>query len=163
MEKLNQWLTLLANLGVLAGIGFLAYEIRQNTEAIHAQTSEAVLAATYTELQAVRDDPQLIQSIITQEKLSEADQIRLYTWLVSALRVREFSWIQRQNGVIDDAQWESELAVTTAILQAPKVRLWWKRVGHKTVGPSFRTFVQELIDTIPESNGIYEEQTQWAN
>jgi hypothetical protein len=37
MEKLNQWLTLAANVGVLVGIFFLAYEIRQNTEAVKSE------------------------------------------------------------------------------------------------------------------------------
>ena len=32
MEKLNQWMTLVANVGVVAGIVFLAFEISQNTE-----------------------------------------------------------------------------------------------------------------------------------
>lgn len=32
MDKLNTWLTLIANIGVLAGIVFLAIEIRTNTE-----------------------------------------------------------------------------------------------------------------------------------
>ena len=30
LDRLNQWLTLLANFGVVAGIVFLAVEIRQN-------------------------------------------------------------------------------------------------------------------------------------
>ena len=163
MHKLNQWLTLLANLGVLVGIVFLAYEIRQNTEAVHAQTREAVLAATQAELQAVRDDPNLIHSIIKDEPLNADEQIKLYTWLVSALRVREFSWLQRQSGTIDDAQWGSELAVTVAILQAPRVRLWWERVGHKTVSDEFAGYVTALMQDQPASDGIYVEQTQWAD
>jgi hypothetical protein len=32
-DKLNQWLMLATNLGVIAGIAFLAVEISQNTEA----------------------------------------------------------------------------------------------------------------------------------
>lgn len=31
MDRTNQWLTLVANLGVIAGLVFLGYEIRQNT------------------------------------------------------------------------------------------------------------------------------------
>ena len=86
MDRLNQWLTLFANIGVLVGIGFLAYEIRLNTQATHAQTREAVLAATEAELQAVRDDPNLIHSIVKTEALTPDEQIRLYTWLVYFLR-----------------------------------------------------------------------------
>jgi hypothetical protein len=163
MNKLNQWLTLLANVGVLIGIGFLAYEIRQNTQATHAQTREAVLAATQAELQAVRDDPNLIHSIVKAGSLTPDEQIKLYTWLVAALRVREFSWLQRQDGIIDDAQWNSELAVTMAILQAPRVRRWWNSVGKKTVSDEFRSFIEERLRELPESNGIYDEQMRWAN
>jgi hypothetical protein len=38
MSKLERWLTLVANLSVVAGIVFLAVELQQNTEAIQAQT-----------------------------------------------------------------------------------------------------------------------------
>ena len=77
MDRLNQWLTLLANLAVLVGIVFVALEIQQNTEATHAQTREAVLAAAQIELQAVRADPNLIHSIVCDCELSADDQIRL--------------------------------------------------------------------------------------
>ena len=36
LEKLNQWLTLFANFGVLAGIIFLGFEISQNTRTMQA-------------------------------------------------------------------------------------------------------------------------------
>ena len=42
MNKLNQWLTLLANIGVIAGIVFLGVEIRQNTEMIQSQTRDSI-------------------------------------------------------------------------------------------------------------------------
>ena len=37
-KRLNQWLTLIANLGVLLGIIFLVIEINQNTEAIRIES-----------------------------------------------------------------------------------------------------------------------------
>ena len=43
MDKLNQWLTLVANLGVVAGIIFLAYEIQQNTNAMTTETTAKYL------------------------------------------------------------------------------------------------------------------------
>lgn len=163
MEDFNLWIGLLANVGVVAGIAFLAYEIRQNTKASHAQTREAILVATQAELQAVRDDPNLVKCIIKEEPLTADEQIKLFTWLVSALRVREFSWLQRKDGIIDEAQWKSELAVTLAILQAPRVRKWWRDLGHMTVSDEFGGFIDEKIRAVPESNGIYDAQTRWAN
>ena len=45
MEKLNQWLTLLANVGVLVGIVFLAIEIRQNTNNLEMNRQIALTEA----------------------------------------------------------------------------------------------------------------------
>jgi hypothetical protein len=41
LDRLNQWLMLIANLGVIAGFVFLALEIQQNSEAIKAQTYQS--------------------------------------------------------------------------------------------------------------------------
>lgn len=41
-DRLNKWLTLIANLGVIAGIIFLAMELRQNTEMMRAQSRTAM-------------------------------------------------------------------------------------------------------------------------
>jgi hypothetical protein len=38
MDRINKWLTLIANLGVVAGIGFLAYEMNLNTHAMRMDT-----------------------------------------------------------------------------------------------------------------------------
>ena len=46
MEKLNQWLTLIANLGVLIGIVFLSLEI--------SQSNRIAISEAGTELQAIR-------------------------------------------------------------------------------------------------------------
>jgi len=57
VDRINQWLALCANVGVLIGIGVLAYEIRQNTDATHAQTREAIFTGKQVELQAVSEVP----------------------------------------------------------------------------------------------------------
>ena len=41
-DRLNHWLTLGANIGVLAGIIFLALEIQQNTAATHSSTVQSI-------------------------------------------------------------------------------------------------------------------------
>ena len=42
MDKLNQRLTLIANISVVLGIIFLAVELQQNTQAIQAQTRDLI-------------------------------------------------------------------------------------------------------------------------
>ena len=45
-SKLNEWLTLIANVGVLLGIVFLALEMRQNTNMMQAQIRQGITENT---------------------------------------------------------------------------------------------------------------------
>ena len=45
-ERLDRWLTLFANLGVLLGIVFLVIELNQNTEAIRIESAIAEFSST---------------------------------------------------------------------------------------------------------------------
>ena len=43
MERMNEWLTLLTNIGVIAGLAILIYEINQNTNALQNETDVGYL------------------------------------------------------------------------------------------------------------------------
>jgi hypothetical protein len=45
MERINQWVNLLANIGVLVGIVFLIIEVHQNTRAKNGATMQAFVCA----------------------------------------------------------------------------------------------------------------------
>ena len=47
-KKLNAWLTLVANFGVIAGLIFLGYEIRQNTTQLRAEALYSINEAIST-------------------------------------------------------------------------------------------------------------------
>ena len=59
MDKLNQRLTLIANISVVLGIIFLDVELRQNTEAIQAQTGDSITENQMTYLGWVTTSPDL--------------------------------------------------------------------------------------------------------
>ena len=50
MSKLNERVTLVTSVSVIAGIVFLAAEMRQNTQAIEAQTRDAITEKQMTYL-----------------------------------------------------------------------------------------------------------------
>lgn len=60
-DQLNKWLALVANLGVIAGIVFLAFEIRQSNR-IAIATSEIALRQTYGALsESVMESPEMAE------------------------------------------------------------------------------------------------------
>lgn len=56
-KKLNAWLTLVANFGVIAGLVFLGYEIRQNTTQLRAEASYSINEALSMLNAGVYNDP----------------------------------------------------------------------------------------------------------
>ena len=63
IEKLNHWLTLLANVGVIAGIVFPAVEIRTATTAVQSASILELANASREGLLAIASDPDLARAI----------------------------------------------------------------------------------------------------
>jgi len=84
MEKLNQWLTLIANIGVVAGILFLAIEIRTSTE-----TNRIAIQQNYsgnwlqinTQMANNSDLATLVDKAFRGEPLSAIEQRQFGAWV----------------------------------------------------------------------------------
>ena len=100
LDRLNRWLTLGANVGVLAGMVFLGFEIRQNSEALLAGSRQDLLAADLQLLDNLMDYPQLYDPANTKNLTGE-DLSRRDVYFVSTLRIREYAWQQYRNGLVD--------------------------------------------------------------
>ena len=55
MERLNQWMMLVANIGVVAGIFFLGFELQQTSDAINAQTYQSRAEASRQQMWELAD------------------------------------------------------------------------------------------------------------
>jgi len=108
--RLNQWLTVVANFGVLVGIFFLTLELRQN--------SRIALTSEYREnAQGIADfrttivgDPELsrIQFLLASGRGDELTPLDLWRWqyLQSNLfGTYEAAFVAWRNGVLDDDDW----------------------------------------------------------
>jgi len=108
LHSVNEWLTLIANVGVLAGIIFLALEIQQNSEALLAGSRQDLLEADLFILDNLMDYPQLYNPANTGNLAGE-DIPRRDAYFVSILRIREFAWQQYNNGHVDEQTLSSYL------------------------------------------------------
>ncbi len=155
VEKINHWLTLLANLGVLVGIGFLVYEIRQNTHAIQSQTRATLYTGAQEELWKNMEFPDVTLNFqTTDHKLSPEEKIRLDAWLTAAMMARQFAWSEYINGNLDQTQWNSEQQITLLVLGTKRNRWWWKNLGSKALNSEFVALTNQLIANQPESRFV---------
>ena len=102
--ELGQTITILANFGVIAGIVFLGYEIRQNNEALSLQ---ARLERENVVRQGIRDrieNPEVIRATakaMRGEELSLEEELLLNDLNRGALFDWWFAYRQVQDGVLD--------------------------------------------------------------
>ena len=105
LEKLNQWLTLTANVGVLVGIIFLAIEIQQNTNAIQYEvtlTEQNIMNGPFTntdrlpEIKAKINEVQGSSGLTTEFAktfdLSIEDSLRWTRYLTQVWQINEANW-----------------------------------------------------------------------
>ncbi len=161
---------LLGNLGefigaivIVATLIYLAMQVRQNTNALNAQSRQSVLSAAQGGLLAMMENPEVHLSMVKTDSLTPTEHVKLHFWLAAFMRLREFSWLQYRQGITDESQWGTELVIIQSVLSAHRPRLWWDSVGRKIYGAEFVEFVDEALQDQPISNEVFEMMTSWTN
>ncbi len=151
MDRLNQWLTLFANVGVLLGILFLAYEVQQNTAAIQSQTRATVFSGTQEELWKNMEYTDVtLNMLATERQLSPEEKIRFDAWMMAFMKAREFEWLEFESGNLDSVQWETTQQTIPLVLGCSRCRDWWIKAGKLAFSPEFAAITDNLIDGTPE-------------
>ena len=125
MKKLDlgQAVGVVANLGVIAGIVFLAFEIRGATRATQAETLQTASALDQEFLLHVSSNPDISQLWITYytapETLSAEEKIQA-GWLFAAIiRRLENIYLQYQLGALSEESWQSRHALFVGMATSP--------------------------------------------
>jgi hypothetical protein len=161
-EKLNQWLTLIANFGVIAGIAFLAVEIRQNTEALHSESQRAIFAGAQQELYTSMQYPEIFRIMALPDASASFEQrLQMDSFLAAALRAREFAWRQYQAGLLDESSWATEREVISILVGSKRNRDWWQGAGRLQFTGDFQELVSEMIANEP-IHPYWSEVGSWA-
>ncbi|HSG97295.1 MAG: hypothetical protein GWP60_11295 [Gammaproteobacteria bacterium] len=120
-ERANQWLTLVANIGVVAGIVFLAIEIQQNTESqdefirvARANAYQARAFAASSLWSNYASSPEVIDTMVTFDKgggwdsptealdtMSDQDRWRLNYIALSQVAILDNNFYQYNEGYLD--------------------------------------------------------------
>lgn len=160
MEKLNEWLLLVTNVAVVAGIVFLAVEIRQNNELLKSGSRQAILTNDQTSLLVGLEHTDVISLLSKEGPLSEEEQIKISAVYLIDLRNREFEYFQYQNGLLDEATWESYRQLVLFNHSTPRGRKCWDAVGRTTVNADFASLVDEMLEDAPVSE-LYDTLGNW--
>ena len=138
MNKLNERLTLIANLSVVAGIIFLAVELQQNTQAIQAQTRDSITEKQMTYMGWIATNRDLAgvqtrgQSGLAGLDTTESQMYRLLT--NGIFREWENSHYQYERGLFTTEEFEPRIERWRLNMAFPGNREVWTRV-RDTISP----------------------------
>ena len=161
-SKINDWLTLVANLAVVGGILFLAMELHQNNELLRSETRQAQVANDVTSLTANIAYSDVFASFVAGDSLSAEDQLRLSFMFAIDLRNREFEYFQYKNGLLDEETWVAYLNVIRINHSTKRGRIWWDHLGRGLVDSKFAALVDSVLAG-PEVDSTYTRMSTWAN
>jgi len=133
---------------VIASLVYVARQVRQNTEAIHASTRQTIIT---TDLQLVDNGiayPAIEHSMYKPE-LSEDEKVQLEWWLIELCRTREHQWFQYQTGALDRITWRSYLSGLRRNLTFARTNAWWKEVSPVYFDPDFVDEVNDYLAGAP--------------
>lgn len=167
-DQLSKWLTLLANIGVLAGLAILILEIRQNNEIAMAQIEQSrsesltqwrrervindhiaplvakmrALSSEYTDKfgRAVRPADYQRRTAYVLDKLEDpVDRYRAESWIMASFYDFETLYFQYKRGLVSQDYWEGRI-VPAIIDDAPE----WKAVREGDTLLGRKEFTDEV-------------------
>ena len=143
---LSQTVSILANLGVIAGIIFLAFELQQNNELLRAEARANQLEARRGSSLQLTTNPQLatiVYKLGNDESVTSEERYQ-FTWLARDLFVRwQWQFEEYQQGLIE----EESLPVggwVNWFREIPVMKDEWATSG-RTGSPEFRQFMEDNV------------------
>ncbi len=120
-EKINKWLTLLANIGVLIGIIFLAVEVRQSNRIAIAATEISVRDQFRTNNEVVLANDAvaalLVKAADIDAEFSAVETEKLYAYLYAHMNIWMSIEIAYEYGMLPRTTFEVSLADISGVLR----------------------------------------------
>jgi hypothetical protein len=146
--ELGQTISILANIGVIAGIVFLAYELRQNTLATEIASAQNVITNIGDRDAVIIESDEFANILLraeAREQLTPSESLRLNFLFSDALRGWQSIFLQYERGALDDAMWHTQLTETKQTLNGfATIRAYWD-VNKERYSPEFNELLESLL------------------
>ena len=147
-DRVTRLLTLVANIGVIVGIGFLVLEMRQNSAIATAQV-RLEYSAGWRSVEVSRQDESfskvLTKSFESPEELSLSEVVQLDAYYTGILDQMLSAQTARVTGLVDGPFSGIANTVGAIYFSDEFARSWWKQVRSDWSSPPGNEF-QEVMD-----------------
>lgn len=144
LETINSVAQIVAAVGVIASLFYLAVQIRQNTKSQRSVVVDS-LTNSLIVLLGPQADPTVMRGFAAAVEdwhgAREEDRMRAIAMLFTTFKLFENAWFQQQQGTLEREQWEGWDRHIRVYYHRPGVQTWWadRRVMF---APGFRNYVE---------------------
>ncbi len=149
MKKLDlgQTITILANIGVIAGIIILAFELDQNSDLVSAQTRNTMSQSVIENIQ-MNMDPRAVDAYLKLDRgdaLSAEDIFVLDHIANATFRLWENTHYQYRVGLLDAEELEADMEVWRRSMEEQAFADHWEN-RRDTYSRQFREVIDGLVE-----------------
>ena len=148
-DKVNRWLTLGANIGVLIGIILLVVELDQNRESVRAQTRNDISQQLANRLLTVASNIQMAsvkRRAEAGEELTADEEHQYFLFFVANMRDWENMHYQYRHGTFDESEFEAEKTTWQSLINSNMAfaRGWCQT--RQNYSPEFVAELESLLN-----------------
>jgi hypothetical protein len=148
-EKLSRWLTIVANIGILAGLALVAYELNQNARLARADLiNDGNNIANQIYSSALGENPleAVTRAYECPEKMNFTDFVVVDIYLFTAMNNFYRNYQLSKEGLFSDTDWKSNVdAYSLWFLKKGFSRVWWEEEGKTFFDPEFSDYVDTQL------------------
>lgn len=152
-DKFNQLISLLANLGVVAGIIFLGLEIQQNTNMMRSQSKNAMTENQMSFYALVIENPDVNELLFkgrgtTDTSMYTPEELNKLSYVFNTqLRMWENEWYQYNQGLFEPEEFEARSTIWRREMGTGRYQRFWNSFKD-TYSPDFRILIDDLVNEL---------------
>ena len=162
-SKQNEWVQIITSIAVIAGLGLVAYEIRQNSVALNRSNDYAQASSVHdTNTLYVQVFSPLVQDAglasiyekaLKHEKLDGVEAVRFAQFVNTYLAWLEDLYYQQETQLGFDSMAGSEELLTLSgpyikrLFETPAAETWWNTEARFLYSPEFILAINSVIES----------------
>jgi hypothetical protein len=154
LETISAIAQLVAALGVIASLFYLAAQIRQNTRSMRAVVVDSLAQSIADVIRPMAEDRDLMRAfhVVVEDwhNATEDDRMRALPLFFSTFKLFENAWFQQRQGTLDPEQWEVRDLHIRVYYHRAGVKDCW-RLRRAAFAAGFRDYVEssEPVSELP--------------
>ena len=154
-EQLSSLAQIVASVGVLVSLIFVALQIKQNTGALQRNEHNSTMAQWTVIRQAIAGNREIAELMTAglhgEREMDAADQLRMEQMLQEYAWAAFHIWERTQRGIFPKGKFEATAgALLCSLLASPRGESWWRDAKHIGFMPGF---VADVDAVLAKNNG----------